>query len=271
MLQAFLNMRQNNTKQTTSIDPRAGKASRFDIIEIADIAIRNEWQVRDKIDLTTVNRYRNHYKNGGTLPPLDIALVDGVYRLIDGWHRLEALRLLERAAAEVNITEMSMNEARLAAALANTAHGLPLKPKELRNVFNAYIGTRHHYRANGRLKSYREMAADLNGAVSYRTLNRWMERDHPKIAKEMSMQHGGEDKGHYRDGGPPRPDQITALQVATTSLDNAFAEARGMPSEDRRALLDYAQRLLKRLETLPQWTAEEREKGLDKVPVNDDF
>ncbi|MHC4051059.1 hypothetical protein [Bradyrhizobium sp. 25ACV] len=251
-LQAFLNMRNNNTQQHAPIDPKAGKASRFDIIEIADIAVRNDWQVRSKIDPTTVNRYRNYYKNDGTLPPIEIALVDGVYRLIDGWHRLEALRLLERTTAEVNIIEMSMNEARLAAALANTAHGLPLKPKELRNVFNAYIGTRHHYRANGRLKSYREMAADLNGAVSYRTLNRWMERDHPKIAKEMSMQHGGEDKAHYRDGGPPRPDHLTALQVATTNLDNAFAEARGMPSEDRRSLLDYAQRLLRRLETLPQ-------------------
>jgi hypothetical protein len=106
-------MRNNSTQQHTSIDPKAGKTSRSDIIEIADIAIRNDWQVRGKIDLATVNRYRNYYKNDGTLPPLDIALVDGVYRLVDGWHRLEALRLLDRTTAEVNITEMSMNEARL--------------------------------------------------------------------------------------------------------------------------------------------------------------
>lgn len=265
-------MRKNSTQQNTSIDPSGtGKASRWEIIQIADIAIRSDWQVRNKIDPQTVNRYKAIYKNGGELPPIEIALVEGAFRLIDGWHRLEALRLLDRYDAEANITEMSMNEARWAAASANLAHGLPLKPKEVRNVFRSYITARRHYRSNGRLKSYREMAGELNGAVSYRTLNRWMEQDHPKIAKEMSVQHGGEDKGRYHDGGPPQPDQISPLQIAAMSLDSALAEARGMPSEDRRALLHYARRLLTRLEKLPQWTPEELAEGLDKRLENHDF
>lgn len=265
-------MRQNNTEQNTSTNPtKTEKASRWDVIKIADIAIRGDWQVRTKIDPTTVRRYQAIYKNEGKLPPIEIAMVDGALRLVDGWHRLQALQLLERDSVEANITEMSMSEARWAAASANLAHGLPLKPKEVRNVFRAYITARRHYRPNGRLKSYREMAGELNGAVSYRTLIRWMEQDHPKIAKEMSMQHGGENKDQYHDGGPPRPNEIGALQVAAMSLDNALAEARGMSSEDRRVLLDYARRLLTRLESLPQWTPEERQKGLHMMPMNDDF
>lgn len=270
--QAFLNMRQNNTQQNTTVEPNGSRAaSRFDIVKIADIAIRSDWQVRAKIDPTTVRRYQAIYKNEGKLPPIEIAKVDGALRLVDGWHRLEALQLLERDSVEANITEMSMSEARWAAASANLAHGLPLKPKEVRNVFRAFITARRHYRPNGRLKSYREMASELNGAVSYRTLNRWMELDHPKIAKEMSVQHGGENKDQYRDGRPPRPNEIGPLQAAAMSLDNALAEARGMSSEDRRVLLDYARRLLTRLEGLPQWTPEERQKGLHIMPVNDDF
>jgi hypothetical protein len=98
-----------------------------------------------------------------------------------------------------------------------------------------------------------------------------MEKDHPKIAREMSMQHGGEDKAHYRDGGPPRPDTITPLPAAVESLDNALAEARALSPDDRRALLDHGRRLLMRLEAIPQWTPEERERGLHMVPVNNDF
>ncbi|MHC4040791.1 ParB N-terminal domain-containing protein [Bradyrhizobium sp. 23AC] len=265
-------MRHNKTPQNTAAIPtETEKTSRWDVIKIADIAIRDDWQVRAKIDPTTVRRYQAVYKNEGKLPPIEIAMVDGVLRLVDGWHRVKALQLLERDSVEANITEMSMSEARWAAASANLAHGLPLKPKEVRNVFKAYITARRHYRSNGRLKSYREMASELNGAVSYRTLNRWMELDHPKIAKEMSVQHGGENKDQYHDGKPPQPSEIGPLQLAAMSLDNALAEARGMSSEDRRALLDYARRLLTRLESLPQWTAEERENGLHAMPANNDF
>lgn len=265
-------MRQDNTLQNTTGNPlEAQKASRSDVIKIGDIAIRSDWQVRAKIDPSTVRRYQAIYKNEGKLPPIEIAMVDGALRLVDGWHRLKALQLLKRDCVEANITEMSMSEARWAAACANLAHGLPLKPKEVRNVFNAYITARRHYRRNGRLKSYREIAGELNGAVSYRTLNRWMEQDHPKIAREMSVQHGGENKDQYHDGGPQPPNEIGPLQAAAKSLDNALAEARGMSSEDRRALLDYARRLLSRLESLPQWSCEERRRGLHATPVNDDF
>jgi hypothetical protein len=98
-----------------------------------------------------------------------------------------------------------------------------------------------------------------------------MEKDHPKIAKEMSRQHGGEDKGHYRDGEPPRPDWITPLQAAMESIDNALAEGRSMKPKDRRELLEHFRQSLERLETLPQWTPEEIRKGLHEEPLNDDF
>ena len=262
-------MRKNSTQQDTEIDPTGTER---DIIKIADIAIRGDWQVRNKIDPSTVGRYRTVYKNGGSMPPVEVARVDGAFRLVDGWHRLEALRLLERDDVEANITTMTMSQAKWAAAAANLTHGLPLKPKELQNVFGAYITARRHYKSTGRLKSYRDMAADFNGLISYRTLNRWMEKDHPGIAKEMSMQRGGENKGHYRDGSPPKvPHHITPLQAAREGLDSALAEARALSTEDRRELLDHGRRLLRRLERLTQWTPEELAQGMDKEIENNDF
>ena len=265
-------MRKNSTQKNPTIEREEPATGAFtDMIKIADIAVRDDWQVRAKLDPTAVGRYKNIYKNGGTMPPIRVALVAGTLRLVDGWHRLEALRLLGHDETLADIVGMTLSDARWAAASANLAHGLPLKPKEVRNVFNAYITSRQHYKANGRIKSYRDIEADLNGVVSYRTLNRWMEKDHPKIAKEMARQHGGEDKRHYHDGGPPAIDHITPFEVATSNLDNALAEARGLSAEQRRELLDYARRLLGRLEKLPQWTPEELDKGLQSVPVNDDF
>ncbi|WP_019199329.1 ParB/RepB/Spo0J family partition protein [Afipia birgiae] len=265
-------MQKNSTEQNTRTCPIEPPKEPFtDIIKIADIAVRDDWQVRNKIDPTTVSNYKNIFKNGGSLPPIQVALVDGALRLVDGWHRLAALALLGRDTVEATIFVATMSEARWAAANANLAHGLPLKPKEVRNVFNAYITSRRHYKANGRIKSYREMAEDINGVVSYRTLNRWMEKDHPKIAKEMAAQHGGEDKALYHDGGPPKLDHITPLQAAAANLDNALAEVRSMSPEERRALIDYARRLLRKLETITQWSPQEVALGLPEVPVNNDF
>jgi hypothetical protein len=265
-------MRKNSTQKNIATEPKGPAGGTFtDTIKIADIAIRDDWQVRGKLDNAAVSRYKNIYKNGGTMPPIRIALVAGTLRLVDGWHRLEALRLLGHDEVLADIVEMTLSDARWAAASANLTHGLPLKSKEVRNVFNAYITSRQHYKANGRTKSYRDIAADLNGVVTYRTLNRWMEEDHPKIAKEMSSRHGGADKAHYHDGGPPKVDCITPLQAALESLDNAIAEARAMSPEERRELLDYARRLLGRLETLPQWTPKELAEGLHAMPVNNDF
>jgi hypothetical protein len=265
-------MQKNSTEQNTqqrSVEPLKGAFT--DIIKISDIAVRDDWQVRNKIDAATVNNYKTIYKNGGALPPIQVARVDGALRLVDGWHRLEALKLLGQTDVDATIFDATMSEARWAAASANLSHGLPLKSKEVRNVFNAYITARRHYKTNGRVKSYRDMEADLGHRVSYRTLNTWMKKDHPKIAKAMAEQYGEGDKARYHDGDAPKPDTITPLRVAAASLDNALAEARSMSPEERRYLLDYAGRLLRKLETLPKWSEREVAMGLPFEPANGDF
>lgn len=265
-------MRKNSTNKNTSGDRKEADRGTFTTLKIADIAVREDWQVRNKIDHTTVNTYKNIYKNGGTLPPIRVALVGGALRLVDGWHRREALMLLGRTEVEAIVFEATMSGARWEAASSNLTHGLPLKPKEVRKVFNAYVTSRQHYKANGNLKSYRDMEADLNNRVSHRTLNRWMEMDHPKVAKAMSKRYGGsEEMARYHDGDAAMTDWITPLQTAIGNIDNALAEGRTMKPKDRRELLDHLRRATARLATLPQWTSEEIGEGLHVLPDNPDF
>jgi len=44
------------------------------------------------------------------------------------------------------------------AANGNTEHPSPLKAKEYRRIFQAFVGARKHHRADGSLKCYREIA-----------------------------------------------------------------------------------------------------------------
>jgi hypothetical protein len=82
---------------------------------------------------------------------------------------------------------------------ANLRHGLPLKQKELRRVFQGYIHAQRHKKPNGALKSYREMASDLSGMRSYVTLREWVRKDFPKLFEQMRRDHEGEAPGGFHE------------------------------------------------------------------------
>ncbi|SNT56457.1 ParB-like nuclease domain-containing protein [Tardiphaga sp. OK246] len=249
-------MTEENTHETAS-----GTSQEPLRVKIADIAIRDDWQVRNKIDRATVNSYKGTYKNSGNssgqLPPVTLARVDGTLRLVDGWHRLRALELLGESTVEATIFDATMSEAKFAAAMANMAHGLPLKHGELRKVFNAYITTRQHITKAGRIKSYRDMQQDLNNRVAHKTIYNWMKKDHPKIAAKMAEQYRDEDKARYHDGGPPPQDTFSALAVAMANLDQALAEARSMSPEERGQLIAHAKGTIAGIEGAGPWTITE--------------
>lgn len=149
---------------------------------IAQLCRSKDFQVRAKLCSRTVQRYATAIKAGQELPPLQVALVDGVPCLVDGYHRAEALEYLGYVEAEAVITETTRHEAQWMAAAANLTHGLPLKTRELREVFRVYIRTGRHKKGRGRLKSYREIAQDL--ARPHTTIRLWMEKDFKKLFNE---------------------------------------------------------------------------------------
>ena len=59
------------------------------------------------------------------------------------------------------IPQGCQREAEWLAANGNTEHPSPLKAKEYRRIFQAFVGARKHHRADDSLKSYREIAKEL--------------------------------------------------------------------------------------------------------------
>lgn len=136
--------------------------------------------------LGTVRQYAATYRSGNAMPPVLVADYNGTLILTDGWHRMEALERNGQGTVDAVVTKVSSEEEiRWLAAKANTTHGRPLKSKEYREVFKAYIKAKQHRMANGDFKSYREVATELGGTRGHTTIMYWMKRDFPSIARAM--------------------------------------------------------------------------------------
>jgi ParB-like chromosome segregation protein Spo0J len=218
-------------------------------LQIADIVLRPEWQVRAEMNYGVVASYVTATIHG-KMPPIRLARVNGALMLVDGWHRLAAAKRLERETIRATVEDMTEDEARWAAAEANTTHGLPLKHAEKREVFRRYMQTGQH-REGRRLKSYRDIARDLHGIVGKSSLQRWMENDFPKIAASMSS---GRDAKTSSDVIAKHTQHF---QTAVEHLDQIVAVAPALGEEERRELARRLNEAMSKVVTAAAWTEPE--------------
>lgn len=218
-------------------------------IRITDIVQNEALQVRNRVDQGTVKRYASVYACGNKMPPVQVAVVNDAYVLTDGWHRLAALEQLGRTDVEAEVIPAKERDLAWLAAKANLAHGLPLKAKEYREVFRAFISSRQHLLENNELKSYREIAQELGGQRHYSTIRNWMMKDFPKIASRMA--------GQIEDapGGSIEVEGDGFEGTAQTALEKAFAafKAVGDP-EARGRLIAFAERQIEDMKAYSPWT-----------------
>jgi hypothetical protein len=133
---------------------------------------------------------------GAEFPTVVLAHINGSLYLVDGWHRIEASLLNDHLLIWAVISEMTLDEARWEAAKANTIHGLPLKTKELREVFRAFIDTRQHEHGSEKLMPYREIAKRIGKGFS--TIRNWMRADYPMLfRKYQQMANGASEAGEF--------------------------------------------------------------------------
>jgi len=227
-------------------------------VKLSDIVAREAWQVRAKTYEDTVKRYYAIYRRDmNTLPPISVADVNGTLLLVDGWHRLEALKRHEREYVPAYVFKATEEEAQWKAASANLKHGLPLKPRELRKVFRAYISAKQHRRRGRGLKSYRAMAADLGNVVSYNTVRNWIRSDYPAIFAQL-RDDSADDYAAWANNGPANGvPKVTPLRSAKAHVDAALNEARGMGPKDRQKLISYVIKAAARIEKAKAWNAKE--------------
>ena len=166
------------------------QSSRREQLLIDQLVLDRAFQVRKELNKPAVSRYKEAYRLDQVLDPVRVADVDGMLILIDGWHRVTALRQLDRLYVDAEIEPMSRDDALWAASIANAKHGVPLSKTEHLNVFKNYIATGRHVKGKGgitgtRYKPYRDIANDLPINRSHGTIRNWMIEHYPEIAKAM--------------------------------------------------------------------------------------
>jgi hypothetical protein len=223
-----------------------------ELINLADIIKDPTLQVRGKVDDKTVKKYAEEMSYEREFPPIKLGRIDGQLLLIDGWHRLGAMQVNGSTEEFALVAVMTRRQALWEAAKPNLTHGLPLKPREKRSVFQAYVRSLQHrkklpgLRSGSKLKSYREMGADLG--VGHTTLRTWMQSDFPSVAREL-----GGLSGNSKGTAPRMEDAQTTYK---RRVHSALADAKGLSSlirdaEDRHELLTALEELASELRKLP--------------------
>jgi hypothetical protein len=150
---------------------------------ISSLIEDRRFQARSGLHQPHVSRLKQAYVAHSQLPPIRVAVVGGRPFLVDGWHRVAALRALGRAEVTAFVSEETVEGALGLAAKANLAHGLPLKPKEAKAAYRQYIKAKLNLDAKGHRKSYREMAAELG--KPHTTIRNWTKEMFPKLYRLM--------------------------------------------------------------------------------------
>ncbi len=175
---------------------RAAKTGKPLSVAIKDIQVLPQMQPRRSLKSKSeressedaIRRYTQVVlvKGRNGFPSILVTWVEGVgLVIVDGHHRFTAHQRAGADKIKCVVKIMSLEVARLEAGLANTQHGLPLKRSDHVEVFKRYVESDCFRKADGSPKSYREMAQELDGIRSYRTINNWMKQYFPAVAAEI--------------------------------------------------------------------------------------
>jgi hypothetical protein len=210
-------------------------------VQLADLVLNEEFQIRlGKLRGGAVREYAKVYKAGGKMTPVKVAKLEGVMVLLDGWHRVAARKSLGLTDVKAEMVTTTRKEARWIAALANRGHGLQLTPKERREVFKAFVNADQHKHNSGRLKSYREIGAEIGR--HHTTVRVWM-RDHfPALARQYAKD---EEEPAYPGGLMDKPVRTIGDDLRD-HIETSIALAQGEISWEVRKELSKMIRVLSR-------------------------
>jgi hypothetical protein len=101
------------------------------ILAIEEIKTIPELYPRSKVSWLTAYDYSQKMKAGEVFPPVVVAYYNNEYILVDGWHRIEALKILgEKYVRAQIIKPKDEKEIYIQAVKLNLRHGRPLSPYE---------------------------------------------------------------------------------------------------------------------------------------------
>ena len=93
-------------------------------LRIEMVRERDDFQLRAKgISQPHANKLLRVLKDGKELPPIHVAMIGKAMYVVDGFHRLHALRTAKRGLVQALVARMSLKEAQAEARLANRGTG----------------------------------------------------------------------------------------------------------------------------------------------------
>lgn len=103
------------------------------LIDIDSVVLDDSVFPRADVDEATARRYAESMSAGEELPP--VIIENGTDRLLDGWHRHRAHRILDLTEIAILYADVPQGmDARLFAASLSAKHGLPLADSDARQV-----------------------------------------------------------------------------------------------------------------------------------------
>tara|TARA_R110001592_G_scaffold16881_11_gene71667 strand:- start:391 stop:1143 length:753 start_codon:yes stop_codon:yes gene_type:complete len=224
--------------------------SEYKEVYLDHILVDAEYHSRGQCKQEIINRYEAVYRmeleediSPSQMPPLEVALINDVLVLFDGFHRYEALRKIGKRSADVCIHfGRDYRELPYLGAKGNLLHGLPMSTRDVRKiVFRAYVRSKSN-RIGKCYKSYREIAKDFSNLYVHNTFRKWMKEDFPSVFEAMSSEDGGEIKFEPLD---PDKGHLEAGQDALEHLTNRYASIKS--AECKAELLMSSKATLRRL------------------------
>lgn len=112
-----------------------GNIMKTRIMKIKDIKIKKEVYPRHTEEWIRTIRYAEAIEAGAKLPPIDIVKYQGVYVLIDGFHRIQAHKRIQEKFISANIhKDLTEKEIFIMALKLNLKHGIPLTTYDRANA-----------------------------------------------------------------------------------------------------------------------------------------
>jgi len=97
------------------------------ILKISEIEMDEELYPRTKVSWMTSYTYSQAMLMGDIFPPVIVGRLEGKYYLIDGWHRIQALKLLKQDVVKAIVKNVESKKELFAEAVKlNARHGKPL-------------------------------------------------------------------------------------------------------------------------------------------------
>jgi len=171
--------------------------------------------------------------------------------VVDGFHRLEALRRAGAKKVKAIITDGTKKEAIKEAARANTEHGLPVRKKDERNTLKSFMDAGCYQTAEGHLE-ITAIKDTLRFTASDRTMRRWIQADTPSIYSKYYAEAEDRKEKDKREPRVRKPEHMLEADgliveagklIRDLEADGGNEEAMEAAAKLRQFFLDSVERL----------------------------